>query len=417
MDKPNNPMMITIVLRLSGQINEDGLIKSLDEMTIRFRRFRQRLIQPHRPFSRPYWEDDPSFRVKDVIERVELPGLADADALMELVSKKMGTPLDFDRPLWKVTHVRNYIEGSALIIRVHHCIADGVSLIQILLQVTQLSPDEQENKLLEMAAAQSAKAAAKRNRDLLYADQPLTKTLTAFARIFFRRPDPSTILKGPLGPVKKAIWSEPLDLSEVKRIARLKQATANDVLMALASGAARRYLDWRRARSTRNIRAFTMVNLRRRFLNEDLGNKFGLVFLTLPLDREQPLESLEAVKREMDRLKESAESATTLRILNLLGMLPEWIENLATKFLDTKGTVVATNISGLHRQIYLAGAPITSVIAWVPQSGRIGIGLSFVTYRNQIQVAFNSDVGVLPDPEKFLEFFMEEYKTFQTLLP
>ena len=118
----------------------------------------------------------------------------------------------------------------------------------------------------------------------------------------------------------------------------------------------------------------------------------------------------------MDSLKNSAESATTYRILNILGMLPEWIEHLATMFLDTKGTVVATNIAGPHRQLYLAGAPIQSIITWVPQSGRIGVGWSFVTYNNQVRLPINTDAGLIPDPEKFLQLFTEEYRSFQAVL-
>ncbi len=416
MDHANNQMMITVVLRFDGQIDYDRLIMSLEEMVKRFRRFRQRLVRPPQLFSRPYWEDDPHHQVTDRMETVELPVPADDAALMALVSIKMSTPLDFAYPLWQVTLVDNYLEGSALIIRIHHCIADGVSLMQILMLLTQLSPAASENQIPIQAAAQLTKAGARRSRDTLYGKHPFNETITAFARIFFRRPDPSTILKGPLGPVKKAVWSEPLDLSEVKKIAHLKQATPNDVLMAVVSGATRRYMDLNGQKRKRNIRAFTMVNLRRRLLNEELGNKFGMVFLTLPLDREQPLECLEDVKQGMDSLKNSAESATTYRILNLLGMLPGWIEHLATMFLDTKGTIVATNIAGPHRQLYLAGAPIQSIITWVPQSGRIGVGWSFVTYNNQVQVAVNTDAGLIPDTEKFLELFTEEYRSFQSVL-
>jgi diacylglycerol O-acyltransferase / wax synthase len=416
MDHTNNPMMITVVIRFSGKVNYDSLMTSLELMTGRFNRFRQRLVRSPQNFSRPYWEDVPHHQVKDHVERVELPAPADDHTLMELVSRKMSTSLDFHIPLWQVTLVENYMDGSALIIRTHHCIADGVSLVQILLQVTQLSPDAPANQFSEMMTSQPEKKTSKRRRDTLYTDQSFTNTIVAFARILFRRPDPLTLLKGPLGPVKKAVWSEPLDLSEVNKIARLKQATSNDVLMAVASGAVKRYIELKGGKPRRNIRAFTMVNLRRRFLTEELGNKFGMVFLTLPLDREQPLERLEAVKFGMDSLKDSAESATTLRILNLLGMMPEWIEHLATKFLDSKGTVVATNISGPHRQLYLGRAPLQSIIAWVPQSGRIAIGLSFFTYNHQAQVAINTDAGLLPDPELFIELFMEEYKSFQAIL-
>jgi hypothetical protein len=123
------------------------------------------------------------------------------------------------------------------------------------------------------------------------------------------------------------------------------------------------------------------------------------------------------IKRGMDSLKASAEYAATYLILNILGMVPEWIEHLAILILDTKGTIVATNVPGPRHPIYLAGAPIGSIRAWVPQSGRIGVGLSFISYNNQVVVGLNVDAGLMPDPEKFLELFTEEFKSLQADLP
>ena len=213
--------------------------------------------------------------------------------------------------------------------------------------------------------------------------------------------------------IKNAVWSEDLSMPEVKKIANFKQATINDVMMAVASGAIRRYMALHHDNRKRNIRAFILVNMRGRSYDEELGNKFGLVFLGLPLDREQPVDRLEAIKRGMDSLKASAEYAATYLILHILGQSPEWLEDLAIKILDTKGTVVATNVPGSRRQLYLADAPIESIVAWVPQSGRIGVGLSFISYNNKMVVGLNADAGLIPDPEVFLQLFMEEYKSLK----
>jgi hypothetical protein len=148
----------------------------------------------------------------------------------------------------------------------------------------------------------------------------------------------------------------------------------------------------------------------------ELGNKFGIVFLTLPLDHGHPLERLGKIKQGMDLLKASAEYIASYLILNILGLLPEWIEHLATRILDTKGTVVTTNVPGPRQQIYLVGTPIRSIKAWVPQSGRIGVGLSFVSYNDKIGVGVNVDARLIPDPEQLLELFADEFKSFQAAL-
>jgi WS/DGAT/MGAT family acyltransferase len=284
-----------------------------------------------------------------------------------------------------------------------------------------LKADEQQNNFGTIngqtaVQASSINTEATTGRGKKQSTPTLIDMISAVGRIIFRPPDPPTILKGPLGQVKKAVRSEPYSLTEIKKIAKYNQATINDVLMAIASGAFRRYMDLHNDDRGHDIRAFILVNLRGLTFDEDLGNKFGLVFLTLPLDHRQPLERLDGVKNGMDRLKASAEYAATYAILNVLGQLPEWVEHLATRFLDTKGTIVSTNVPGSPHQLYLADAPIESIIAWVPQTGRIGVGLSFISYNGQIVVGLNVDAGLMPDPEKFLMFFNEEYKSFQAIV-
>ncbi len=444
MENPTNPMMITVLIQYRGRVDQERLIITIKESLDRYRRFRQRIVRPDRIFSRPYWEDDPDYRVENHVEKEVLQLPADELSLQELVNVKINTALDFNRPLWKVTLVENYPEDDVIIVRIHHCIADGISLTRVLLGMTRPVPAVPSNQpaaeISNQAAPQSGGAtgilldptqsvdtgthtpsvvrAENGNTNplpgngLLLRKPSILEILAASARIVFRPADPPNILKAPLGTIKKAVWSEPFSVAEIKKIAKYRHATINDVVMAVATGAILRYIDLHKDDRKRNIRAFIMVNLRGRSVDEELGNNFGLVFLTMPLDRSQPVERLEAIKQGMDSLKASAEYAATYLILNILGQLPEWVEHLATRILDTKGTVVSTNVPGPRHQISLAGTPIRSMIAWVPQSGRIGVGLSFVSYNNQLVVGLNVDAGVVPDPERFLQLFSEEFNAY-----
>lgn len=441
MDDPTNPMMISVMLRFNGQINYDHFVKTLEDIIWRYRRFRQRIVFPTGIFQRPYWDDDTQLRIENHLERVDLPLPADDAAVEELLNSRMNTPLDFTHPLWKVTLVDNQPAGSIIIVRVHHCIADGISLMQVLLTMTKTSLEastdlsltgsqsrgelqangdlmvtptmlqaEENNQVPPInTIAQSDSTAVKTKRKNTYRNPNFADMVAAIFRIITRPADPPTILKGPLGKTKKAVWSEDLTVPEIKKIANFKGATINDVLMAVSSGAIRRYMDLHKDSRKRNIRAFILVNMRGRSYDDELGNKFGLVFLGLPLDREQPVERLDAIKSGMDNLKASAEYAATYLILNILGQSPEWLEDLAIRILDTKGTIVATNVPGSRKQLFLAGAPIESIVAWVPQSGRIGVGLSFISYNNKLVVGLNADAGLIPDPEVFLQLFIEEY--------
>ena len=117
MDDPTNPMLITVVMRFQGHIHHERLIEILKFHLGRYRRFRQRIVQPKRPFRRPYWEDVPGYRVEDHVERQELRSPADEAALDELINQKVNEPLDFNHPLWQMTLVDNFPAGSVIITR------------------------------------------------------------------------------------------------------------------------------------------------------------------------------------------------------------------------------------------------------------------------------------------------------------
>jgi WS/DGAT/MGAT family acyltransferase len=430
MESPSNLMMITVMFKFDGQVDQERLVSSLETVVKRYRRFHQRIVIPTGFMRRPYWEDDPSDRIEDHIQVIQ-PDHPLTDAMVsDLVNQQMNKPLDFSHPLWRLTLLDNHPDGTIAIVCVHHCIADGISLLQVFLRMTQTAPDGPNpilngngtiNEQDPLVTPTMAQAGVLKNDALPTTSskpapqiKPGVKDLLAAAmRIVFRPADPPTILKASLNGVKKAVWSEPLDVPDLKRIAQSKGATINDTLMSITTGAIRRYIDLQGDNRKPNIRAFILVNMRGRSFDEELGNKFGLVFLNLPLDREQPVERLETIKNGMDILKASAEYAATYFILHILGLVPKWVEDIAIKILDTKGTIVATNVPGARKQLYLAGAPITSIIAWVPQSGRVGVGISFVSYNDQLIVGLNADTGLIPDPHTFLQLFTEEYQALR----
>jgi hypothetical protein len=182
-------------------------------------------------------------------------------------------------------------------------------------------------------------------------------------------------------------------------------------LVTAVAGALGRYVDFRgKTAEDLNIRSFIPVNLRPVALDEDLGNKFGLVFLSLPLGIKDPVERLRKVKQNMDELKSSAEAVATFGILNLLGAVPPWIEEIAVAFFDTKGTTIMTNVPGPRSQLYMAGAPINMLMAWVPQSGRISLGVSILSYNGKVWLGVSTDQGLIPDPETIVSMFYHEYK-------
>ena len=128
----------------------------------------------------------------------------------------------------------------------------------------------------------------------------------------------------------------------------------------------------------------------------------------LPLGIEDPVDRLRELKRRMDGLKNTSEPIVAFGILGLIGMMPNRIEDVVVDIFGTKGTVVLTNVPGPREQLYFAGAGIDNMMFWVPQSGRLGIGISIMSYNGKVMIGVATDARLIPEPEAVIASFHEE---------
>jgi WS/DGAT/MGAT family acyltransferase len=444
MDRPTNLMMIVGVVVFDEHVDFGRFRATLQERFLRFPRFRCRAVEDTVSAS---WEPDPDFDLDQHVVRIALPAPAGQAELEELVSDLAGTDLDRRRPMWQFHFVENFQRGTAVILRIHHCYADGIAMVRVFLTLT----DPEAGAEAVAAAGPAPKRAKRARRDAstpwlgglgipglglvrkayaggaewLARAADLTRNpeqanelarhalgiAAELARVATLPDDPPTRFKGPLGTRKIAAWTDPLPLGEVKAVAKALGCTINDLLMSTAAGALGRYL---RAHGEDTdgvtIRATVPVNLRDPAAAAELGNHFGLVFLELPIGIRHPLERVFAVHAAMNALKSSYQPVLTLGLMAALGMMPGQVETAAIDLLSSKATAVATNVPGPAGRLYLAGSPIARLIFWVPQSGDIGLGVSILSYAGQVQFGLIADHKRVPDPGAVTAGFHEEFE-------
>ncbi|WP_263785651.1 WS/DGAT/MGAT family O-acyltransferase [Salinibacter grassmerensis] len=439
MDEPTNLMTITGVLVLDAPMDVDTFKTLLEERFLGFDRFRQRVRDPE---GSPYWEPDPYFDLDRHVHRTALPGAAGRDELKERVSELMSVPLDRDKPLWEMELVEDYLGGSAIIVRLHHCIGDGMALLEVLLSLTDeyfdpgRFPTTEDRGLLSgvvQSALDTVRGTARTGQRLLREGaKSLSNPSRALRRVkqglsfgaslskFLSLPhDNDTLLKGELGVKQRATWSAPLDLARVKRIGGIVDAKVNDVLLGAVAGALRYYLAARtEASDTETVRALIPVNLRPREQAFELGNHFGLVFLDLPVGLDDPLERMLAVKQRMDALKGSAEAVAALSVLESLGYLPLSVEDRAVRHFSNRASAVMTNVPGPQEPLHMKGRHVQHVMPWVPRAGRMGLGVSIFSYDGTVRLGIACDAGLIPDPDTIIEGFQREFdRLANDLLP
>jgi len=438
MESPSNLMMITGLMFLDNLPDYSIFLDMIEKNFLSYRRFKQKaVISP----AGTYWQDDEFFDIKGHVRRVALPGLANYAELQDFVSDLASTPLDKSKPLWQFHIVENYDKGPVLVCRIHHCYADGIALIQVLLSMTSssrknslnLSPEscnkEYHRKLgvlksvINPAKKQFANSIKVANQiksigiEALQNPALLEKGVSEIADIGLELfnaltlpDDPETVFKSKLSVRKNAAWADSIDLANVKAIAYATGTTVNDVLISNLAGALREYM----LKVGENpdgiiINATVPVNLRPLEHAKNLGNHFGLVFLKLPIFEGNPLKRLAFIHQEMKELKKSKQAIVSFGLLSAIGMAPAKVQNILLDQFSKKATTVLTNVPGPQVPLYITGAEVQKIMFWVPQNGTIGMGISILSYNGKVEFGLIVDKNLISDPQNVIKEFPNQF--------
>ncbi len=438
MDNPADPVVVTGMLVLGAPIDLEQLKATVATRILRFDRFRQRVIPSRLPWRTPYWKNDMGVDLDYHVQRVTLPSPGDQVALQRTVSVLAGLPLDMDQPPWQMHLVETYGSGSALICRTHHSLADGVALVHVILSLADAgaadppSVPEQEDPprgpdVIQRPQGRTRRRPVRRlmRRGLWTLDQirrvpelaRLARDAAAVAGdLVLSPPDADTALRGMPSLPKSTAWSEPVPLEEIKTIGRRLGGTVNDVLLTALAGTLQRYLQVRQdLPDDASLHAVIPINRRPAGAEMELGNRITAVFLPLPVDIADPTERLAELKRNMDGLKDSLQPAVVLAGLEIVSRAPSTALALALGYLSSKATVIVTNVKGPQERLYLLGAPVEEMMAWIPRYGGIGVGITILSYAGQVRLGVISDNDIVPDPENIIAGFRDEVDTLLAL--
>ncbi len=442
MDNDVNLMMIVGVWLLTPAITIGALRERIAARLLGYDRFRQKAVVDALGAT---WVVDDDFDIRHHVVSTELAphrGESERRALQRLCGALATTPLDPARPLWQFHLIERYEGGSAIIARLHHCIGDGIALISVMLSITdggaapprrrQHADDDHEpdwladavfKPLIDLtvkAIGMYGSGMAKSIEMLASPYQPLlgsmdmaragVKVVGDVAALALMADDSPTLLKGkPIG--RKAVaWSEPMSLDDVKTVGKGLACTVNDVLLACVAGAIGAYLHERGDDTAgKEIRAMVPVNLRPPEQAWQLGNRFGLAPLVLPIGIANPISRVGAVRARMEALKGSYQPLLSLAILSATGLFIKPVQDLVLGMFAKKTTAVMTNVPGPAVPLKFCGTTLRQNMFWVPASGDVGVGVSILSYGGGVQFGLITDTALCPDPQAIIDRFVPEF--------
>ena len=466
MDSSANLMMIVGVWQLAPGVKYAAVCERIENTLLKYNRFKQRVMEDAAGAT---WVNDRKFDLANhvVLETLPKPlkavnGTNQQAALQGRVAELATQRLDPKRPLWQIHLIEDYtgpdgVKGSAMVVRIHHCIADGIALISVTMSLVDGGTPPPERRSKQVAGGAEDWLADMFKDTLLKPFTDLTvKTLGAMgegasrslglldmlndpkngarkginasmdaakvmmqvvkdgAALALMPDDSKTRLKGKPGGTKKVAWCEPIPLAEVKAVGKALNCSINDVLLSCVAGALGEYLKSHGDDVTgQEIRAMVPVNLRPPDLDgkqaHKLGNRFGLVPLVLPIGVENPIERVYEVRRRMTELKGSYQPLLAFSLLAVAGLLIKPAQDMLLSLFAKKTTAVMTNVPGPRDKLKFCGSTLQQSMFWVPQSGDVGLGVSILSYGGGVQFGVITDTVLCPDPQRIIDEFVPEF--------
>ncbi len=406
----------------------DDLLRLLRSKMHLIPRYRQRVRSVPFELGRPVWVDDPHFNLEYHVRATALARPADDEALCRLMGRLMSQPLDRSRPLWESWLVEGLSgERWALISKVHHCLVDGISgvdLLTVLLDIERDAkvPDPQPWTPqpeppapalvldawagLARDAAGLAQRAVAAMRDPLAAARSLTRTGAGLAQ-FGRHlaPTPPLSIEGAIGPHR--VWAHAeASMDDVRRIRQVFGGTLNDVVLsAVANGYRELLLVRGDDPDSAVVRSLIPVSVRGEDARGMPDNRVSAVLCELPVHLSEPLERLAAVRDQMTALKhsymtEAGEAVTTVGELAppmVVGTVSRWAIRLLHALPQRSINTVTTNVPGPQFPLYCLGREMLEYRPFVPLSHGVRVGTAILSYNGRLSFGVTGDFDTVPE--------------------
>jgi diacylglycerol O-acyltransferase len=453
LERHGSPLHVAAVCIFDGAIGIDDFAAHIESRLPLIPRYLQRVLPAPFGLGMPMWEFDPNFDIHNHVREVALKRGTESE-LQKEVSHVLSHRLHRERPLWEFilfTGLRG--KRCALLARVHHALADGISGVSMLNVITDsepiarnkaskplprpdVTPRDQtthmmdslvtswfsmlervltvESQLLRMAQDMVTKAAnnLNGNGNAQPAQDAIPADVTALLPEFGAPPDRlpfNIVCRGP----QSFEWTE-LPFDDIRAIKRACNATVNDAMLTLIAMTIRRYAQAKGAATdNRIVRIVLPVNVRPPEQADGLGNQITFVPVTVPVGIDDPQELLHAVHTRTDAVKKLRLAEMVSLGGTLLGTIPTAFQLFAAPIVSQLPlpllNFICTNVPGPQKPLYILGRKMLTCYPYVPIGGEMGMNCAILTYNGKAFIGFTCDVPATPDSKLLPKFLQESF--------
>ena len=436
-------MHIGSVSLFDGEIPFEDFVAMLDAKMHLLPRYQQVVVPDPFNLGHPTWEHDHNFNIRNHIFKLQIDAPGGEKELIDLAGRIFTPMMERHKPLWDIYLVYGLEGGkTAMICRVHHCMVDGMSGVDLLKIVLDFSPTPAPIPPKPAAKVREPQPDPTRrlfdsilggmqegmNRwmefqnGLLNLTQALTEQTSreAMKNISgeipkIMRPAERLPFNGPLSGEKRMVWNT-FSFAEARAIRGALSGTVNDVVLTALSGAVSRYVESHgQSLAGRHVRFMVPVSLRQEDQHGALGNLVSLLPVEIPLDVKDPIARFRYVNQKTMAMK-GGRVAEGLNLFSaLMGILPAPMQALmgalstANMPVPPAVNMISTNVPGPQVPLYAMGHRMIAYYPYVPVGYAVGCGCAIMSYDQHLYFGLTADMKAMPDVERLRDQLYESF--------
>ncbi len=451
LEKKECPLHIGSTSVFEGEVSLKDLQKHIADRLHLIPRYTQKVVPDPFNIAHPTWEEAKDFDIKNHIFEIKNEGEVSHEDLVRIAGETLTDVMSREKPLWELFLINNLEDNkSAMIAKVHHCMVDGISgvdLIKIMFDISRESepppppppkpevekpkPKEQDqtraffdsmlgameegmNRLMEMQGGMLYLASS-------LADPKTVEKLPAMANVLpaVITPAPPLPFNGNCSGVRKLAWSE-FSFTDARLIKNVLNGSVNDVVLTVLSEAVSRYAKDHGVDITgRIVRFMVPVSLRQKNQRGAMGNLISILPVEIPLDIAELTKRFDFVNSKMGMMKETKLAESLLTIGAMYSVLPAPLQSVIGQLADAPVppfNMVATNVPGPQIPLYLVGQKMLKHYPYVPVGYGLGLGCAIFSYNQDLYFGLSSDAGAMDDVWKFKEILDETFADLKSVV-
>jgi diacylglycerol O-acyltransferase len=372
----------------------------------------------------PHWVDDPGFDLSRHVRRLAVPSPGDDNELFRVVADVLERRLHRDRPLWECWLIEG-LKGNrwAILMKIHHCIADGISAARILTRLC----DDIDGDAFARPVVTKQTAAAKKHLQPVPDPEPLsnplgnlwrtatgitgaaTRTVTGAVEIAagLLRPTPGSSLVGPVTAMRR-YRAVRVPLADVEQVCRKFDVTINDVALAAITEGFRSVLLHRGEKPRPDsLRTLVPVSVRSSDTLDKPGNSLSVMLPYLPVDQDDPIQQLRSVHSRLTRTKQGGQRQAGNMVVSASSYVPFMLSSWALRLLirvPQRGIVaLATNVPGPHRRLEMMGSQVARLLPIPPIGLQLRTGIAVLSYADDLVFGITADYDAGADIDELAD--------------